>query len=195
VTYLAPLRNGECVILKRGLWLFVLLVLLQDLGWTAGRNVQFEYWYAKGQLRQLPEFARQLVNNKMDVIVPCSGCCSCRKRRYDIHSHRHGSWRRSRRAQGFVAGLARPGGNVTGVANLSAELSGKRLEFLKDVLPKLSRVAVLWNPEAPGPILGFKELEAAAKIVDVPLESLRVRDPKEFEAAFKIAKERTNGLL
>jgi putative ABC transport system substrate-binding protein len=98
-------------------------------------------------------------------------------------------------AQGFVASLARPGGNVTGVSNLSAELSGKRLEFLKEVLPKLSRVAVLWNPEAPGPILGFKELESAARIVDVPLESLRVRDSKEFEAAFKIAKDRASGLI
>jgi putative ABC transport system substrate-binding protein len=98
-------------------------------------------------------------------------------------------------AQGFVASLARPGGNVTGVANLSAELSGKRLEFLKDVLPKLSRVAVLWNPDAPGPSLGFKELEAAAKSIDVPLESVRVRDPKEFKTAFRIAKERASGLI
>jgi putative ABC transport system substrate-binding protein len=84
---------------------------------------------------------------------------------------------------------------VTGVANLSAELSGKRLEFLKDVLPKLSRVAVLWNPDAPGPSLGFKELEAAAKSIDVPLESVRVRDPKEFKTAFRIAKERASGLI
>ena len=168
---------------------------LQELGWTEGRNIRFEERYAKGQLRQLPEFARQLVQNKMDVIV-AHAPAAVRAAKDATTSipivMAHGG---DPVAQGFVASLARPGGNVTGVANLSAELSGKRLELLKDILPKLSRVAVLWNPEAPGPILGFKELEAAAKSVDVPLESLRVRDPKEFEAAFKKAKERASGLI
>jgi len=239
VTYLAPVRNGECVILKRWLWLFVLLVLgcadvidaqeqkkigilsggsadstpastearpprtnvphlrqiLQDLGWTEGRNVQFQYRYAKGQLRELPEFARQLVNNKMDVIV-AHAPAAVRAAKDATTSipivMAHGG---DPVAQGFVASLARPGGNVTGVSNLSAELSGKRLELLKEVFPKLFRVAVLWNPEAPGPILGFKELQAAAKVVNVPLESLQVRSPKEFEAAFKLAKERASGLI
>ena len=168
---------------------------LQELGWTERRNVRFEERYAKGQLRQLPEFARQLVNNKMDVIV-AHAPAAVRAAKDATTSIPivmvHGG---DPVAQGFAASLARPGGNVTGVANLSAELSGKRLEFLKEVLPKLSRVAVLWNPEAPGPILGFKELESAARIVDVPLESLRVRGPKEFETAFKIAKERAGGLI
>lgn len=239
MNYLTPGRNGECVILKRGLWLFVFLVLgcadvidaqeqkkigilsggfaesasastaarqprtnvpnlrqhLQELGWTERRNVQFEYRYANGQLRQLPEFARQLVNNKMDVIV-AHAPAAVRAAKGATTSIPivmvHGG---DPVAQGFVASLARPGGNVTGVANLSAELSGKRLELLKDVLPKLSRVAVLWNPDAPGPTLGFKELESAAKLVDVPLESLRVHGPKEFETAFKTAKERASGLI
>jgi ABC-type uncharacterized transport system substrate-binding protein len=168
---------------------------LHELGWIEGRNVQYESRYAKGQLRQLPEFARQLVNHKMDVIVAHAPAAV--RAAKDATSSipivmAHGG---DPIAQGFVASLARPGGNVTGVANLSAELSGKRLEILKDVVPKLYRVAVLWNPEAPGPILGFKELEAAAKSVDVPLESLRVRDPKEFGMAFKSAKERANGLI
>ena len=168
---------------------------LQALGWTEGRNVQFEYRSAKGQLRQLPEFARQLVDNKIDVIV-AHAPAAVRAAKDATTSipivMAHGG---DPVAQGFVASLARPGGNVTGVANLSAELSGKRLEFLKEVLPKLSRVAVLWNPDAPGPTLGFKELESAAKLVDVPLESLRVHDSKDFEAAFKIAKDRASGLI
>ena len=169
--------------------------ILQDLGWTEGRNIRFEERYAKGQLRQLPEFARQLVQNKMDVIVahaPAAVRAAKDATTTIPIVMAHGG---DPVAQGFVASLARPGGNVTGVANLSAELSGKRLELLKDIFPKLSRVAVLWNPEAPGPILGFKELEAAAKSVDVPLESLRVRNPKEFEVAFKKAKERASGLI
>jgi len=168
---------------------------LQELGWTEGRNIRFEERYAKGQLRQLPEFARQLVQNKMDVIV-AHAPAAVRAAKDATTSvpivMAHGG---DPVVQGFVASLARPGGNVTGVANLSAELSGKRLELLKDILPKLSRVAVLWNPEAPGPMLGFKELEATAKSVDVPVESLRVRTPKEFEMAFKKAKERTSGLI
>ena len=168
---------------------------LQELGWTEGRNVRFEERYAKGQLRQLPEFARQLVQNKMDVIV-AHAPAAVRAAKDATTSvpivMAHGG---DPVAQGFVASLARPGGNVTGVANLSAELSGKRLELLRDLSPKLSRVAVLWNPEAPGPMLGFKELEATAKSVDVPLESVQVRDPKEFEAAFKRAKERATGLI
>jgi putative ABC transport system substrate-binding protein len=169
--------------------------ILQDLGWTEGRNIRFEERYAKGQLRQLPEFAHQLVQHKMDVIV-AHAPAAVRAAKEATTSipivMAHGG---DPVAQGFVASLARPDGNVTGVANLSAELSGKRLEFLKDVLPKLSRVAVLWNPDAPGPSLGFKELEAAAKSIDVPLESVRVRDPKEFKTAFRIAKERASGLI
>jgi len=232
-------RNGGCIILKRGLWPLMLVILgcadvidaqeqkkigilsggfaestsarteprqprtsvanlrqhLQELGWTEGRNIRFEEKHAKGQLRQLPEFARQLVQNKMDVIV-ARAPAAVRAAKDATTSipivMAHGG---DPIAQGFVASLARPGGNVTGVANLSAELSGKRLELLKEVLPKLSRVAVLWNPDAPGPILGFKELEAAARLVDVPLESLRVRGPKEFGTAFKIAKERASGLI
>lgn len=168
---------------------------LQELGWTEGRNVRFEYRYAKGQLRQLPEFSRQLVNDKMDVIV-AHAPAAVRAAKDATTSipivMAHGG---DPVAQGFVASLARPGGNVTGIANLSAELSGKRLELLKDVFPKLFRVAVLWNPEAPGPALGYKELEASAKVVNVPLESLPVRSPKEFEAAFKLAKERASGLI
>ena len=168
---------------------------LQELGWTEGRNIRLEERYANGQLRQLPEFARQLVQNKMDVIV-AHAPAAVRAAKDATTSipivMAHGG---DPVAQGFVASLARPGGNVTGVANLSAELSGKRLEFLKDVSPKLFRVAVLWNPDAPGPSLGFKELEGAAKSIDVPLESLRVRDPKEFEATFKKAKERASGLI
>jgi len=168
---------------------------LQELGWTEGRNLRLEYRYAKGQLRDLPEFARQLVNNKMDVIV-AHAPAAVRAAKNATTSipivMAHGG---DPVAQGFVASLARPGGNVTGVANLSAELSGKRLELLRDVFPKLYRVGVVWNPDAPGPSLGFKELEAAAKSVDLPLESLRVRDPKEFDAAFRKAKERASGLI
>ena len=168
---------------------------LQQLGYTEGRDLSIEYRYAHGQLRQLPELARQLVNNKMDVIV-AHAPAAVRAAKNATNSipivMAHGG---DPIAQGFVASLARPGGNVTGMSNLSAELSGKRLELLKEAFPRVSRVAVLWNPDAPGPTLGFKELEAAARIVDAPLESLRVGGANEFAAAFKLARERAGSLV
>ena len=85
--------------------------------------------------------------------------------------------------------------NVTGISNLSAELSGKRLELLKEAFPKTFRVAVLWNPEAPGPTLGFKELEAAARALDVPVESLPLRGAEGFALAFKLARKRADSLI
>ena len=98
-------------------------------------------------------------------------------------------------AQGFVDSLARPGGNITGLSNFSAELGGKRLELLREAFPKVSRVAVIWNPDAPGPVLTFKELEIAAKALRVQLQSLQVRGPNDFEGAFQAARERAGSLV
>ena len=96
---------------------------------------------------------------------------------------------------GFVASLARPGGNFTGMTGLSSQLSGKRLELLKEVMPGLARVAVFWNPPNPtyGPIL--KELEAAAQTLGVELQRLEVRVPDDFEAAFEAATNQHAGAL
>jgi putative ABC transport system substrate-binding protein len=97
---------------------------------------------------------------------------------------------------GFVASLARPGGNITGLATLSPELSGKRLELLKEILPKLSRVAVLWTSTAPGTAQELKEAELAAGAFGVKLQYLDVRDPKDIETAFRAAgKGRADSVL
>jgi putative ABC transport system substrate-binding protein len=168
---------------------------LRDLGWVEGRNLMIEYRYADGQLDRLNKLAAELVANRVDVIVaqaPAAVRATKRESNATPIVMAHGG---DPVAQGFVASLARPGGNVTGISNFSAELSGKRLELLKEAFPKTSRVAVIWNPEAPGPVLGFKELEIAAKVVDVPLESLPVRGPKDFERAFRAARDRVGGLL
>jgi putative ABC transport system substrate-binding protein len=168
---------------------------LRGFGYKEGRNISIEYRYANGQLRQLPELATQLVNKKMDVIV-AQAPAAVRAAKDATTTipivMAHGG---DPVAQGFVASLSRPGGNVTGLSNFSAELSGKRLEVLSEAFPNVSRVAVLWNPDAPGPTLGFKELEAAAKIMTMSVESLRVRGPKEFQAAFKVAKERAGSVI
>ena len=96
---------------------------------------------------------------------------------------------------GLVESLARPGGNITGLSNIAAELSGKRLELLKETIPKLSRVAVLWNPEYPGLALAFKESQTAARALGFQLQSLEVRGPEDFEIAFKAAADRHTGAL
>jgi putative ABC transport system substrate-binding protein len=98
---------------------------------------------------------------------------------------------------GLVNSLAQPGGNLTGVTRLTRELSGKRLELLKEVLPKLSRVGVLWDAGAPGPAIAFKEYEVAARTLKVPLQSFELRGPNpEFEKAFpSIAKARANAVI
>ena len=97
---------------------------------------------------------------------------------------------------GFVASLARPGGNITGLSTLSPELSGKRLELLKEIIPKLSRVAVLGTSTTPGNAQALKEIELAAGALEVKLQYLDVRGPKDIETAFRAAsKERADAVL
>ena len=100
-------------------------------------------------------------------------------------------------ATGIVNSLARPGGNITGFTRLTRELSGKRLEMLNEVIPGISRVRVLWDADAPGTAIGFKEYEAAARALKIQLQSLGVRDPNpDFEGAFQTAaKGRASALI
>ena len=97
---------------------------------------------------------------------------------------------------GIVDSVARPGGNITGLTNLAPELSGKRLELLQEAFPKASRIAVMWPPDATGAIVTFKETEAAARALGVPLQALEVRSPKDFDNVFRAAKaERAAALI
>ncbi len=168
---------------------------LRELGYVEGQNIIVEYRFAEGKLDKLPELATELVASKVDVIVAQAPAAvrAAKKATSTIPIvMAHGG---DPVVQGFVASLARPGGNVTGLSNFSAELSGKRLELLKEAFPKVSRVAVIWNPDAPGPVLTFKELEIAAKALKVQLESLQVRGPNDFEGAFQAARERAGSLV
>ena len=96
-------------------------------------------------------------------------------------------------AQGFVGSLAKPGGNITGLTNLAPELSGKRVELVKETLPKIDRVAVLWDPNGPGPAVAFKETQAVAPSMNLQLQSLQVRSPNDFVGAFKTATAERSG--
>jgi putative tryptophan/tyrosine transport system substrate-binding protein len=100
-------------------------------------------------------------------------------------------------ATDIVNSLARPGGNITGFTTFSRDLSGKRLEFLKEAVPAMSRVGVLWNPQTPAPAIAFKEYETAAHALKIQLQSLELRGPNpDLEGAFQVAtSSRVNALI
>jgi ABC-type uncharacterized transport system substrate-binding protein len=169
---------------------------LRELGYVEGKNIVIEYRYAEGKLDRLPALVAELVRLKVDVIV-ANGPPSTRAAKEATvtipivmaqDSDPVGS--------GFVASLARPGGNITGLATLAPELSGKRLELLKEIIPKLSRVAVLGTSTLPGNAQRLKEVELAAGALKVQLQYLDVLDLKDIQIAFRAAsKGRADAVL
>jgi putative ABC transport system substrate-binding protein len=156
---------------------------LRALGYVEGENIIIEYRYAEGQPDRLPALAAELVRLKLDVLVP-SGIRAIR-----AANQVTGTvpivvpFTSDLVATGLVAGLARPGGNITGLTAMSPELTGKRLEMLKEVLPKVSRIAVLWN-SVQGKDLKWGEAQGAAQALTVKLQSVQVRGADDFERAF-----------
>ena len=160
---------------------------LRELGYVEGKNIVIEYRFAEGELARLPELAAELVRLKVDVIV-VGGPTHVRAAKQatqtiPIIMGLSGDPVRD----GFVATLARPGGNVTGLSRLSPELSGKRLELLKETVPKIQRVAVFLNPANPSNVLDFEETDTAARSMGLKLQSLKVRNVEQLEPAFATA--------
>jgi putative ABC transport system substrate-binding protein len=170
---------------------------LRDLGYIGGKNILVEYRYAEGNLDRLPGLVAELVQLKVDVLfvsnLPAIRAAKEATKTIPIVMVTV----QDPVATGLVDSLARPGGNLTGLTTLGRELSGKRLELLKEAVPGASRVGVLWDSNAPGPALGFKEYEAAARALKIPLQSLEVRGPKpDLERAFQAAaKSRTTAII
>jgi putative ABC transport system substrate-binding protein len=158
---------------------------LRDLGWVEGKNISIEYRYAEGRNDRLPDLAADLVRLKVDIIFvdSTSPALAARKatRAIPIVMASGGDTV----ASGLVESLARPGGNITGLDQMSPELGGKRLELLKEIVPQLSRVAVLWNPQNQASTLNWKELQLPARQLGVQLHSLEVRSPGDFDKAFE----------
>jgi ABC-type uncharacterized transport system substrate-binding protein len=166
---------------------------LRELGYEEGRNISIEYRWAEGRDEQLSGLAADLVRLKVDVIV-ASGSPARVARRVTNTIPIVMPVANDPVGEGIVASLARPGGNVTGLASLSEGLPGKWLELLKEVLPKMSRVAVLWHPVAEAGQLGVSE--AAARLLGVRLRALRVQQMDEFGPAFADAvRNRAEGLI
>jgi putative ABC transport system substrate-binding protein len=169
---------------------------LRGLGHIEGNTFVIEHRYGDGKLELLPELAAELIRLDVDVIVVSGARAISQVKSATRTIPVVMTTIEDPVAMGIVDSLARPGGNITGLTNLAPELSGKRLELLKEALPKASRIAVMWPPDATGAIIAFKQTEAAARALSVPLHSLEVRSSKDFENAFRAAKtERASALI
>jgi putative tryptophan/tyrosine transport system substrate-binding protein len=162
---------------------------LRALGYLEGKNVLIERRYAEGKLDRMPALVNEFVQEKVDVIVAVNNVVirAAKGATKTIPIVMISSV--DPVEAGYVDSFARPGGNITGLAWLGRDLSAKRVELLKEVLPKMSRVAVLWDADGPGPAIAAKEYEAAARAFKLEFRSLDVRGPNpDFAGAFQAAK-------
>jgi putative tryptophan/tyrosine transport system substrate-binding protein len=178
-------------------WTTTLRTDLRELGYVEGKNIAIESRFAENKPDRLPPMVDELVRLKVDVIVAggTNDARAVRNTTKTIPIVMAGIGIDPVEA-GLVESLARPGGNVTGITNLSTELGGKRLELLKEAVPKVTRVAVLYDPAAPGSLRELKEtLPVAAGALGLTVRSWEVRDADGFDRVFSaLRKERQDGL-
>jgi putative ABC transport system substrate-binding protein len=168
---------------------------LRGLGHVEGTFV-LEVRYGDGRFERLPELARELVGLKMDVILATSDVVIAAIKRETQTIPIVMVFSTDPMGTGFVASLARPGGNVTGLSNISSELSRKRLELLREAVPGLSRVAALWNPDVRGALLDYKETEGAARLLRLELQSVEVSRAEDLDRAFSaVTQQRAQALV
>jgi putative ABC transport system substrate-binding protein len=161
---------------------------LRELGYAEGKDIIIEVRYAEGKINRLPALAAELVSLKVDVIVVAGGTApalAAKEATTTIPIVM--TYVGDPLARGLIASLARPGGNITGLTSVSPDLAGKRLELLKETVPRLNRVGVLWNPASQGATANFKEIEVVARSFGLQVQSLEARSPAEIERAFKTA--------
>ncbi len=170
---------------------------LGERGWVEGQNIVIEYRWAEGRVERFPSLAAELVSLKLDLIVAgsTSGARAAKQATSTIPIVM--VYVTDPVGGGLVASLARPGGNVTGLTfQVGPEIVGKQLELLKEAVPKVSRVAVLLNPDSRSSPIFLKETQAAARVLAVKLQLLEVRSPNELEGAFTaMTRERADALL
>ena len=165
----------------------ILTESLQALGWVEGKNVVFEFRVAGNILDRLPELVAELIHLKVDVIIAQGTLAPLAVKRATTTIPIVMAAAGDPLGSGLVSSLARPGANVTGLSLISPDLGGKRLEILRDVLPGVSRVAILWNAANPYPALVFNETERAARTLGIQVSSLEVRSPADIDAALDAA--------
>jgi putative ABC transport system substrate-binding protein len=168
---------------------------LRELGWIEGKNISIEYRYAEGHADRLPALATELVRLKVDVIITSTPTDTLpakeATRTIPIVMASGGD----PVVMGMAGSLARPGGNVTGLTQIATELAGKRLELLKEMVPNLSRVAVLWNPGGRSSTVNWQELQRPARRLGLELHSLEARNAGDFDRVFADASRAYVGAL
>jgi putative ABC transport system substrate-binding protein len=168
---------------------------LRELGWVEDKNLTFEERYAEDSLDRLPPLAAELVSLGLDVIVTLGTLAPLAAKRATAMIPIVMIAAGDPVGSGLIASLARPGGNVTGTSLMAPDLSGKRLELAKELVPEVSRVAVLWNAANPYSALVFKETVGAARTLGIELQSLEVRAPADFDGALAATTGQQAGAL
>src|SRR6266498_1774682 len=169
---------------------------LRELGYVEGKNIVIEWRFAGGKLDKLPALAAELVRLKVDVIVTAAPPVTRAAKQATVTIPIVMAFDDDPVGSGFVASLNRPGGNITGLSTQSPEISGKQLEFLREIVPKLSRVGVLGDVTRPGVPQALREINVVADGFGVQVQYIEVRDPKDIETAFRAArKERADAVL
>jgi putative tryptophan/tyrosine transport system substrate-binding protein len=169
---------------------------MRELGYVEGTTFVLELRHADGRVERLGELARELVTLKPDVIVTSTdiGVAAVKRETRTIPIVM--TFSSDPVGTGFVASLAHPGGNVTGLSNVSSELSGKRLELLREAMPGLARLAVLWNPDVRGAVFDYKETEAAARALRLELHSFETAVEADFDRALSgVVSRRAQALI
>jgi putative ABC transport system substrate-binding protein len=169
---------------------------LRERGYVEGKNIALVQRFDDDREERLPALAAELVRLQVDVIVAAATPAVIAAKQATatipiiiVHSA-------DPVALGLVTSLARPGGNVTGLSSSSPDYSGKQLELLKEALPKLSRIAILWNTANPGTAIAFREMQDVVRVLKLPLQSLEVRRSEDLPPAFKsLPKQRGTGLV
>ena len=169
---------------------------LRELGYVEGRNIALESRWAEGKYDRYPALAADLLRLKVHVIVTVGGAATQAAQSATRTVPIVMSAVNDPVGSGLVGSLARPGGNVTGITVIAPDLVGKQFELLKEVVPKVSRVALLWNPANPASVAQLQEAEAAARAVGVRLQLLEARVPQEIDSAFAaMTRERAGALM
>jgi putative ABC transport system substrate-binding protein len=169
------------------LWNNALVRGLRDAGWIDGRNVTIEYRYAEGKAERLPELATDLIRQKVDIIVTTVTVDTLAAKNATAEIPIVMVAVGDPVAIGIVKSLARPGGNITGLSQMTPDLSGKRLELLKQIVPQVSRVAVLFDPEDPLSTLDWNEARRSAQTLGIEVHSLEVRSTGDFDKVLREA--------
>jgi ABC-type uncharacterized transport system substrate-binding protein len=168
---------------------------MRELGYVEGKNIVIEWRSGEGKVERKSELVAELVRLRVDVLVTSGPTMTRAAQQATATIPIVMAFDPDPVGNGFIASLARPGRNITGLSSLSPELSGKQLELLKEIVPRLSRVAVLGTSAEPGNALTLREIELAAEAFGVKLQYLEIADPRDIEPAFRAANKEHAGAM